>query len=107
MELFFLIKRVYPPYYKWTYRALTEIDTEGSFSGVIKELAEAECRLAAWEHIGYSPVNLNMSDRVVALSERVGEILAKELLNAGLVKEADPYLEKHVDAVSGYQGDEI
>ena len=40
MELYFLLKREYPPYYKWTFRALTELDRAGTFSGKIKALAE-------------------------------------------------------------------
>ena len=32
MELYFLLKREYPPYYKWTFRALTELDEEGIFT---------------------------------------------------------------------------
>ena len=40
MELYFLLAREYPPYYKWTFRALCALDGEGSFSAKIRELAE-------------------------------------------------------------------
>ncbi len=99
MELYFLSKRIYPPYYKWTYRALTELDTESSFARVVKELAQAPCDESRWEHIRYTPGNLNMSDRVVAKAEQTAEALVKELRKAGLITGTDPYLERYVDEV--------
>ena len=99
MELFFLLKRVYPPYYKWTFRALKDLDRKGTFASVINELADTPCSLSAWEYIRYSPVSLNMSDRVVVLAERLAESLAKELHAEGLIADPDPYLEKHVDTI--------
>ncbi|WP_051154853.1 DUF4037 domain-containing protein [Butyrivibrio sp. NC2007] len=99
MELFFLLKRVYPPYYKWTYRALEELDSGGRFSRLVKELAEANCALSAWEHIKYMPDNLNMSDKVVALSEQIAEMLVKLLLGANLIDALDTYLEVYVDVI--------
>ena len=41
MELFFLMKREYPPYYKWTYRALNELDAEGVFAALHDGAASA------------------------------------------------------------------
>ncbi len=99
MELFFLLKRVHPPYYKWTFRALTEIDDEGSFARHIKELAETPCSLSAWEYIRYMPDNLNMSDKIVVISEQIAEMLGEMLLASGLSADNDPYLEKHVNEV--------
>ncbi len=97
MQLFFLLKRVYPPYYKWTYRALTEIDVNSRFSKLIKELAEASCDENAWRYIKYLPNSLNMSDKVVVVTEQIAEYLVKILSDEGLVNDNDPYLEKYVD----------
>ncbi|MCR5402244.1 MAG: DUF4037 domain-containing protein [Butyrivibrio sp.] len=99
MEIFFLLRRVYPPYYKWTFRALTELDHEGSFSRRIKELSQTLCGIPAWEHIRYMPDNLNMSDKVVVISEQIAERIRDELISAGLIDSDDPYLEKHVDTI--------
>ena len=99
MELFFLLKREYPPYYKWTYRRLAEIDAEGSFAKKIKELSETSCNLSAWEHIRYMPDNLNMSDRIVVISERIAEMIRDMLLKSGISHCSDAYLEKHVEEV--------
>lgn len=97
MELFFLIKRVYPPYYKWTYRALTELDSAGRFSALIKNLAEVPCDEDAWRYIKYLPNSLNMSDRVVVLTEQIAEYLVKMMADTGLINDTDPYLERYVD----------
>ncbi len=102
MELFFLLKREYPPYYKWTYRALEELDTKGSFSRYIKNLAEATCDLSAWEHIKYMPDNLNMSDRVVVISEQIAEMIRDMLVGISLSSSSDSYLEKHITEVLKY-----
>ncbi len=96
MELYFLLKKAYPPYYKWTYRALAELDTSGRFSRLIKELAEYPCDESAWRYIKYLPNSLNMSDKVVVVTEQIAEYIVKMLSDAGLVEDDDPYLEKHV-----------
>ena len=101
MELFFLLRRVYPPYYKWTFRALTELDEKGVFSRRIRTLAETPCSLSAWEHIRYMPDNLNMSDRVVVITEQIAESIRDELVAKGLTRCEDSYLESHVDELLG------
>ncbi len=99
MELYFLMRRTYPPYYKWTFRALNEIDAEGSFTRHVKELAEAHVSLAPWEHIKYMPDNLNVSDRVVVISEQIAEMLRDMLVESGLSTCEVAYLEEHVGEV--------
>ncbi len=117
MQLFFLLKRIYPPYYKWTFRALGEIDAESSFAVHIKDLAATPCSLASWEHIKYMPDSLNVSHRVVVLSEQIAEMLRDMLVTSGLVEDwqapesssltwaegipggREIYLEKYVDEV--------
>ncbi len=99
MELFFLLKRTYPPYYKWTYRALEELDGNGRFARLVKELAETDCTLSAWQHIRYMPDNLNMSDKVVVISEQIAEMLVVMLREKNLIRGQNTYLEKYVDEI--------
>ena len=99
MQLFFLMKRVYPPYYKWTYRRLTELDSTGLYSRWINELADCTGDLSVWKGKTYSPNYLNLSDRVVLLTERIAEEVVKMLKSHGLTCISDPYLEKHVDEI--------
>lgn len=97
MELFFLLKREYPPYYKWTYRALSDLDGEGSFSAKIKEAAEERIRTEAWEGTKYLPNRLNYKDRIVSLSEEIASEIEQMLVERDLIKRRGRYLELHVD----------
>ena len=99
MELFFLLKREYPPYYKWTYRALTELDREGVFSRKLGALARTPLRPEAWEDTGYRPNRLNYKDALVSLSEEIASELECMLAEQGLIRVRSRYLEAHVDAV--------
>ena len=99
MELFFLLKREYPPYYNWTFRALTELDGEGLVSAKIRALAAEPICPGAWEGTGYKPTRLNYKDPVVSLTEELASELEQMLANAGLIKARGRYLESHVDAV--------
>ena len=99
MELFFLIKRVYPPYYKWTYRALRELDTDGAVADLLDSLARAGISTLPWLDKKYNPDILNKDDEVIVLSEEIASQLIKELNASGIVKGHDPYLERYVDDV--------
>ena len=97
MELYFLMKRVYPPYYKWTYRKMTEIDADGKYSSLIKELSVAECDVSAWEGKIYNGRYINMNDRIVLVAEQIAGLIVSMLRQHGLTEGYDPYLETYVD----------
>lgn len=99
MELYFLINREYPPYYKWTFRALSEMDAQGEFSAKIKELSEERIRTEAWEGTRYRPNRLNYKDRIVSLSEEIASEIELMLKEKGLIRVMSRYLETHVEAV--------
>ena len=99
MELYFLLKREYPPYYKWTFRALTELDEEGIFTAKIKELAEEKLNKDAWISTRYHPNRQNYKDRIVSLSEEIASELELIMQDMGLIKTRSRYLEIHVNAV--------
>lgn len=99
MELFFLLKREYPPYYKWTFRALKELDTEGTFSAKLQELAEIRPDLEAWNGTHYHPNRQNYRDRIVSLSEEIASELEWRMKEMGLIHSPGRYLELHVDEV--------
>ena len=103
MELFFLLNREYPPYYKWTFRALSGLDGEGTFSAKIREAAEERIRPEAWEGTRYHPNRLNYKDRIVSLSEEIASEIEQMLVRQGLIRRRGRYLELHVDEVlSGF-----
>ncbi|MCR4676351.1 MAG: DUF4037 domain-containing protein [Sphaerochaetaceae bacterium] len=99
MELFFLLKREYPPYYKWTYRALKELDKEGVFSAKIRDLATERIDPGAWDGAKYHPNRLNYRDSVVSLSEEIACELEELLFKAALISKHGRYMELHVDEV--------
>ena len=55
--------------------------------------------LSAWEYIRYMPDNLNMSDRIVVLSEQIAEMLVVMLAEMNLITGQNTYLEKYVNEV--------
>ena len=99
MELYFLLKREYPPYYKWTYRALTELDEEGLFSAKIRELAEERINPDAWSTTRYHPNRLNYIDHIVSLSEEIASLLEEMLWEQNLIRTRSRYLEIHVNDI--------
>lgn len=104
MELFFLLKREYPPYYKWTFRALGELDREGTISSKLKELSLERIRPEAWEGTRYHPNRQNYKDRIVSLSEEIACEIEDMLVKAGLSRARGRYLESHVSAVLAGRG---
>ena len=102
MELFFLLKREYPPYYKWTFHALKNIDKTGSFSEIIQELADTHCNPEAWEGTRYHPERLNYMDRIISLTESIAGEIVEMLIENRLTSKRDPYLEHYVDEILLY-----
>ena len=99
MELFFLLKREYPPYYKWTYRALTQLDDEGVISAKLQDLSDTAVSRDAWEGTSYHPGRPNYRDRIVSLADELASEIAAEMKKAGLVRYGSPYLESLVNEV--------
>ena len=99
MELYFLLMREYPPYYKWTFRALSDLDTEGVFTARIRELAECRISAEAWQSTPYHPNRPNYKDRIVSLAEEIGSELDILLRQRQLTRKPGRYMEMHVDEV--------
>lgn len=99
MDLFFLLKREYPPYYKWTFRALSERDPDGGFAAKLRELSLEPLRLEAWKGTKYLPNRLNYKDRIVSLSEEIASEIEVMLAESGLIRVRSRYLEAHVNEV--------
>ncbi|MCR5078308.1 MAG: DUF4037 domain-containing protein [Bacilli bacterium] len=101
MELFFLLNRVYPPYYKWTFHALKDLDKEGVYSKKLESLAEEPIRLEAWEGSVYLPHRQNYKDMNVCICEEIASEIEELLFSKGLIHKRGRYLEAHVDEVLG------
>ena len=107
MELFFLMKREYPPYYKWTYRALKELDTDGEYADKIQELADTDISLSAWDNTRYQPARPNYKDRIVSIAEETASLIAAMLRENGLTRKGELYLEAYVDEISRLISDPV
>ena len=99
MELFFLLKRRYMPYYKWAYRALTDIDKSGAFIARIDELSGLHSDKEPWEGTKYLPNRPNLKDRIVGVAEDIGYDISEMLKEAGLISHINPYLETDVNTI--------
>ncbi len=99
MELYFLLKRTYPPYYKWTYQALRELDAQGEFSGKIRGLADIKCDLGAWEETKYHPNRPNFKDRIISLAEEIASDIVDMLITSKLTDMRNYYMESYVSSL--------
>ncbi|MCR5673595.1 MAG: DUF4037 domain-containing protein [Lachnospiraceae bacterium] len=99
MELYFLLKREYMPYYKWAYRALADMEKSGPFTARIDELSNLHSDKESWEGTKYQPNRPNFKDRIVGVSEDIGYDISEMLKEAGLITRINPYLEADVDTV--------
>ena len=102
MQIFFLLKKVYPPYYKWTFKAVEKLDYNHNFSQLIYDLSITELNPKVWDDKIYDPNYLNMDDKIVVLSEQIGTYLVTQLRNQGFTSDRDPYLERYVNQVLNY-----
>lgn len=98
MELYFLLNRKYGPYYKWTYRALRDLD-DGVFSKELVLLAEAPIEAGPWRNYSYSPNHINTKDRIVASSEKIASMILELLKKNELIIGTNSYLELYVDEI--------
>ena len=98
MELYFLLHRKYAPYYKWTFKALSELD-DGVFSKELVVLAEAQIDSVPWRSYNYSPDRINLKDKIVVTSENIAAMIVKLLKENSLTVQTDSYLELYVDEI--------
>ncbi|MBR0373675.1 MAG: DUF4037 domain-containing protein [Mogibacterium sp.] len=99
MELAFLLARRYAPYYKWTYRALTELPGMEALAAHMKDLATAVPDGSLWAGRAYDGDVLNTADPVITAAEAVAADIVQKLKEAGLTTETDPYLEVQCNAL--------
>ena len=98
MELYFLLHKKYAPYYKWTFKALKELD-DGAFSKQLISLAELPIEAGPWRNYSYSPKHINTKDKIVVSTEKIASMLVELLRFYGLIDGNDTYLELYVDEI--------
>lgn len=98
MEIYFLLRRVYPPYYKWTYKALKQLDNEGSFSNLINDISDRDINKNAWFK-EYNPNIINVEDEVILLAEQIASYLLIMMKDNKLVNGQDLFLERYINQI--------
>lgn len=99
MQIFFLLNKKYPPYYKWTFRALKDLDTSNGITYLLEKMALAEIKPEVWDNYKLVQGELNTSDQIVVLTEKIATYLVKQLRLKGFTENRDPYLERYVNEV--------
>lgn len=88
MEAAFLLNRRYKPYYKWAYRAMSELPVLGhSFAPLLTELALSP---------DFDPDSLLQQSRCI---EEICSLLRQELQRQGFSRETDDFLVAHGEAI--------
>lgn len=98
MEIYFLLRRVYPPYYKWTYKALKQLDNEGTFSNLINDISDRDINKNAWFK-EYNPNIINVEDEVILLAEQIASYLLIMMKDNKLVNGQDLFLERYINQI--------
>jgi len=103
MEIAFLLKKTYAPYYKWTFRALKDIwdkldaaEVGGdNLLSLLEELTFVGWQGEAWDGYLYDPGRINPDDKIIERIEKIAVILAKEMVQMGLTNHVEPFLEAY------------
>lgn len=102
MQLYYLLNRTYPPYYKWTFKMMKSMEKTGDYAELVAKLAGAYIDYSKWEGLPYVADRLNLKDEIVSLTERIATRIATMMKDKGLVKYIDPYLEQYVGQLLKY-----
>lgn len=106
MDLVYLLRKTYAPYYKWKRKGLevlAEKDAGGAFvKGILctlDELAVLPCQAEAWESITYDAAEINTEDKCVVLFEKIAATIVKELTAQNLIRGKDTFLENYISQI--------
>ncbi|MCR5344552.1 MAG: DUF4037 domain-containing protein [Lachnospiraceae bacterium] len=99
MQLYYLLNRTYPPYYKWTFKMMESMEKTGDYAELVAKLAGTYIDSSKWEGLPYVADRLNLKDEIVSLTERIATRIAMMMKDMGLVKYIDPYLEQYVGKI--------
>ena len=106
MDLVYLLRKTYAPYYKWKRKGLevlAEKDTGDAFvKGILctlDGLAVLPCQAEAWESVTYDAAEINTEDKCVVLFEKIAATIVKELTAQNLIRGKDTFLENYISKI--------
>lgn len=101
MQLTFLLNKKYAPYYKWTHRAMKNLERLPELAYIIEAIYDMPNQKAAWENYNYTG-EPNPQDMISQTIEIVAKLVVNELNTMGLTTSLNPYLEVQGQEVMQY-----
>ena len=106
MDLVYLLRRTYAPYYKWKRKGLEKIALGAEKDSFVEEVLSAlnellihPCQADAWEGVVYDATVVNSKDACVILIERIAATIVKELTAQNLIQGKDTFLENYISQI--------
>lgn len=109
MDLVYLLKRRYAPYYKWKKKGLEKMTSESGSTAesslesrilpLLERVVMLPGQVQAWENVQYSSATINRQDECVCLFEEIAAVILEEMNRQGLVSGSDVFLENYVQQI--------
>lgn len=101
MQIVYLLNRKYAPFYKWMHRGLRELSICSEVGDMLALLYQVPDPAGAWEGAGSADFvyQLNTGDGRVVVVEAVCNVLVQTLIEMGLSRVQDNFLQSHVGEI--------
>lgn len=106
MDLVYLLRREFAPYYKWKKKGLEKIAMRRDAFLLVHEILPLLERVAilpvqtlAWERVEYDSSLVNEKDECVVAFEEIAACILQEMVRQGLTDGTDLFLENHIRSV--------
>lgn len=95
MDILFLLNHRFAPYYKWKFKAFTELPNSADISNLLTAASMELPSLEAWKDVDYDARRVNTQDPLVNTFEKIASLIANQLYDAGLTRSKEVFLEAH------------
>ncbi len=99
MDIWYLLNRVYAPYYKWKKKGLEKISNGTQLLDLLERIAMCPEQNEAWSGMNYRATDVNKKDKKICLFEEVASIILQEMKRQNLVSGEDLFLERYVKQI--------
>ena len=106
MDLVYLLRKEYAPYYKWKKKGLEKMALRRDVFPLVHEIlpllekvAELPVQMQAWEQVSYSAAFVNEKDECVRVFENMAACILEEMKRQELVEGEDLFLENYIRPV--------
>ncbi len=106
MDMVYLLKHTYAPYYKWKRKGLEKLAMQereqilaATILPLLDELVMLPIQENAWLEEEYSPIVINVKDECVILFEKIAALIVEELNQKNLVIGKNTFLEGYIGQI--------